>query len=304
MEKEIEMDLGENLMFALRGTFKGRLSILGEHISPPRVAERLRSNVYLISYPKTGRTWLRMLMKTALHQHLGIRENDPLEFNELTKVDSRIPRISVVHDDEPHWKKPSELTQNKAKWYNDKKVILLVRDPRDTMVSLYIQMTKRWKVFTDTDKTINEFIWQEKGALKSMIRYYNIWADNREVPKDLLMIRYEDIHSQPLECLKESIEFIGVGDVHEDTFDKAIETNRLEKLKKREASGEFTTHRLQPGVKNDPESMKMRKGKVGGYHEYLSNDESLKIRDYTYEHLDPWYGYQELIDKELKREVN
>ena len=298
------MGLGQSLMFTLRGAFKGKLSILGEHISPPRVIERLRSDLYLVSYPKTGRTWLRMLMKTALHKHLGVPVKDPLEFHELTEKDERIPRISVVHDDEPHWKKTHELTSDKSKWYRNKKVILLIRDPRDTMVSLYIQMTKRWKVFTESEKTINEFIWQETGALKSMIEYYNIWAQNRDIPKDLLMIRYEDIHSQTLQKLRESIEFLGVNDTPNDTLNEAIEFNRLEKLKKREASGEFNTKRLKPGSKDDPESMKVRKGKVGGYQEYLSYDEACKIRDYTYEHLDPWYGYKALIENELKRENN
>jgi len=237
-------------------------------------------------------------MKSALHKHLNVEIGDPLEFDELTESDERIPRISVVHDDEPHWKKPYQLTRDKSKWYAGKKVVLLVRDPRDTMVSLYIQMTKRWKVFTESEKTMNDFVWQETGSLKSMIEYYNIWAENRSVPEGLLMIRYEDIHSQPLQKLRESIEFLGVKDISDASLSEAIEANRLERLKKREASGEFSSPRLRPGLKDDPESMKVRKGKVGGFSDYLSDDESKRIRDYTFAHLDPWYGYQGSIEDE------
>ena len=287
-------------MYRIRGIFKGRLSILGEYISPPRVLERMRSDLYIISYPKTGRTWLRMLMKQALHQHLGIPIKDPLEFHELTNYDNRLPRISVAHDDEPHWKKPSELTTNKKRWYRNKKVILVIRDPRDTMVSLYIQMTRRWKVFTPSDKSMNDYIWQERGALKTMIRYYNIWAENKEIPADLLLVKYEDLHERPLQCLRKCIEFLGIYDISDETLMSAIEENKLEKLKKREASGEFTSKRLRPGFKGDPESMKMRKGKIGGYEDYLTPKQGDAVLEYTSQNLDPWYGYRELVVTERK----
>lgn len=283
----------------LRGFFHSRVSILSEYIYPPRVRERRRAELYIISYPKTGRTWLRMMLKSALHQHLDVPQTDPLEFCELTQADPRIPRISVVHDDEPHWKKPDQLTMDKHPWYGGKRVILIIRDPRDTMVSLYLQMTRRWRVFIERQKSLHEFIWQERGALHSMIRYYNIWADNRHVPDGLLLVRYEDLHREPVGQLQRALQFLGVAEVPQATIEAAIEENRIERVRAREQTSEYDTHRLQPGIVGDPESLKTRRGKIGGYVDYLGRADIEAISRFTRDQLDPWYGYRELMEQSL-----
>ena len=40
-------------------------------------------------------------------------------------------------------------------------------------------------------------------------------------------------------------------------------------MKKLEAAGAFDSKILKPGNVTDPESFKVRRGKVGGYREYL-----------------------------------
>lgn len=278
------------LITRLRGFFKPRLSILGEMISPLQWLANRRAKVFIISYPKTGRTWLRMLLKSALEEYTGIKASDPLELHELSNADPRIPRLRVIHDDEPHWKTPKQLRRNKAK-YKNKKVILLIRDPRDTMVSLYLQMTKRWRVFLPEWKTREAYIWQERGALQSMIAYYNIWAQSRHLPGGLLLIRYEDIHANTATVLKKILAFMGINDISDAAIAKAIEQNQIEHIRAREQAGEFKTKRLQPGIQGDAESLKARKGKVGGWREYLSDSEGQKIAAYAAANLDPWYGY-------------
>lgn len=274
----------------IRGIFKGRLSVIGETISPLQWVQNRRAQVFIVSYPKTGRTWVRMLLKTALENYTGVKATDPLEFHELSDADARVPRIRVIHDDEPHWKVPSQLRRNKAK-YGGKKVVLLIRDPRDTMVSLYLQMTKRWRVFLPEWKSIDTFIWQDRGALKSMVAYYNIWAESRNLPGDLMLIRYEDIHADPKTVLRQLLAFIGIGAVDDRLIADAVEQNRIDRVREREAAGEFETKRLQPGIAGDPESLKARKGKVGGWSEYISDAEAARIADYAAQYLDPWFGY-------------
>lgn len=280
----------------LRGVFQPRLSILAEYIYPPRVLERRRAELCVVSYPKTGRTWLRMMLKSALHQHLGVPRTDPLEFHELTRADARVPRIAVVHDDEPHWKKPDQLTTNKRPWYGDKRVLLVIRDPRDTMVSLYFQMARRWRVFPESEKSLSEFIWQERGALKSMIRYYNIWAENRRVPAGLCLVRYEGLQQKPIEEIQRALRFIGIADIPRATLAAAVEENRIERIRLQEQAHEYGTRRLRPGIAGDPESFKARRGKVRGFVDYLDRADIEKISRLIRDELDPWYGYKELVE--------
>lgn len=277
----------------LRGVWKPRLSILGEMISPWQHWQNYRAAAFIISYPKTGRTWLRMLIKSALEIHTGITCSDPLETHEISDRDPRVPRLRVIHDDEPHWKRPDQLRRNKSK-YRNKRVVLLVRDPRDTMVSLYLQMTKRWKVFKPEWKDIDTFIWQERGALRSMIAYYNIWAQSRSLPGALMLVRYEDIHADPPATLDRVLTFLGVTGVHVETLHAAVEANTIARVRAKEQAGVFASKRLRPGIAGDPESFKARRGEVGGYLQYLTHEQAARIAAYTTSHLDPWYGYGDL----------
>ena len=57
-----------------------------------------------------------------------------------------------------------------------------------------------------------------------------------------------------------------------------------------EAAGAFDSKILRPGDVRDPESFKVRRGKVGGYREYLSvEDQEYAAAALT--QLDPRFGY-------------
>jgi len=64
----------------------------------------------------------------------------------------------------------------------------------------------------------------------------------------------------------------------------------FENMKKMEAAGAFDSKILQPGDVRDPESFKVRRGKVGGYREYLSSDDQAYAAD-ALTKLDPRFGY-------------
>src|SRR3954470_16339839 len=103
-----------------------------------------RADVCLISYPKSGRTWLRLLVGEAIDAHfdLGATPTMRLEVWPLRELREGVPAVFVYHDDLPQQKTPDELHASKSK-YRHKKVIFLARDPRDVMVSQYFHRTKR-----------------------------------------------------------------------------------------------------------------------------------------------------------------
>ncbi len=160
-------------------------------------------------------------------------------------------------------------------------------------------MTRRWRVFTEQEKSLHDFLWQERGALKSMIRYYNLWARNRQVPAGLLLVRYEDLHRNPPEELQRALEFVGVADVPPATLQAAVEENRIERVRAREQTFEYRTRRLRPGIPGDGESFKARRGEVGGFADYLDPADVEAVSRFTRDHLDPWYGYRESMEQIL-----
>ena len=104
-------------------------------------------NTYIISYPKSGRTWLRALIGKYLSKKHNLPNKKLLETEYITKV-SNIPIARFTHDG-AEWTQGNplklllhieyyNLPKNKSK-YKNKNVILLQRDIKDTVVSAYFQ---------------------------------------------------------------------------------------------------------------------------------------------------------------------
>lgn len=227
-------------------------------------------NVYLVSYPKCGRTWLRLLMISALRRQFGL-QNVPhtLELPELTKGAPDLPRIIVTHGGSPHLATPDQIATNPQS-YKNSKVVLLVRDPRDAIVSLYFHM--KYRCHADVG-CLREFILERKGGIDTLIEFFNQWETNRSIPKAFLLVRYEHLHTRPMKELRRLFDFLGVTNMDEGSLRYAIEESSFTKMRKLERSDALGCDKLRPGDVDVVDSYKTRRGHVGGFVDYLSGSE-------------------------------
>jgi hypothetical protein len=195
--------------------------------------------------------------------------------------------------------------------YRHQKILLLVRDPRDILVSSFFEKTKR-KPAKRSEKprfsgTINEFVWQDIGGIDTIISFYNNWLKNRDIPDEFKLIRYEDLRKNTRETFIDVLNYIGLSDIDEKHLDEVLELGKIEKMRKMEAQSArgahnsrrtdpniesaFMTRAFQPSDPNDPETFKVRKGKIGGYVDYLGKDEIAYLDKKISEGLDPEFGY-------------
>jgi hypothetical protein len=216
----------------------------------------------LVSFPKSGRTWLRVMLDAA-----GLSIDYTHDFS--------------GHRGQRHF---SELGGDKS-GYQDRRVIFLVRDPRDVVVSGYFQATKRLGVY---EGPISEFIRDPKHGIEKIVIFNSEWLAAAKVPQDFCLIQYEEMHARLSEVLERVIRFANPSHAMPDLA-KIIEIGRFENMREKETSGEFAKAYggiLEPGDITDPESFKCRKGKVGGYDEYLSADDiaycDQVMRDHRY----------------------
>lgn len=248
-----------------------------------------RADVVVVSYPKAGRTWLRALLGAAFRDHHGL----PADAHQLLDLAAGrplprpVPRVKFKHDDGPQLKRPQELVADKSE-YRDTRVIFLARDLRDLAVSAYFQMTRRERRFAGD---LDAFLRGPRGGLDTMIRFFNIWAENREIPADLMLIRYEDLHRNPRGELLRVLSFCGLPEVSDATLDRAVDAASFDRMRDLEAGGGVASGRLQPADRNDPESFKTRRGQVGGFREYLSADQASWVEGRMRRELSPWFGY-------------
>jgi len=176
----------------------------------------------------------------------------------------------------------------------------MVRDPRDVIVSSYFEMKNRGVLFGDNphekrkavfEGTLSEFIQRKEGGFDTIIKYYNIWAENQHVPKGFLLVRYEDLKTKPIEGLRRILNFLGLSEVSEEIIQDATDFASFDNMRKMESEGKFQDDMLKPADKTNPDTYKTRIGKVRGYLDYLSEKEIAILDQKLSTQLSNTYGY-------------
>ncbi len=245
------------------------------------------SDIVILSFPKSGRTWLRVIMGKALQRHLK-SNNSLLPTLEAMATASypSIPNFLVYHGDGDINARWDSVEVSKAK-YKGKKVILLARDPKDVVVSAYFHKSKRKK--KEFNLSFSEFLRDDVGSLKTYLTFLNSWANTKEV-SDCLIVRYEEMHSDPVTVLRNVFDFAGINDISNESIATAIDFGRFDNMRKLEKSNTLGSDRLRPIDSNDESTYKTRKGEVGGFVEHFSEDD-LAYADSLIQGLNPIFGY-------------
>jgi hypothetical protein len=244
--------------------------------------------IYLLSYPKCGRTWLRLMIGKALDEHYQLGVANPMELGHMHALRGDIPRIRVTHE---HAHKAASIETGKRR-FRDKTVVFLVRDPRDVVVSMYFEASRRTDRFAGT---IGEFIRQPVGGLDAILDYYNVWAEAANVPRRFHLVRYEDLHRTPATVLAGVLEAMQLP-VGPAALEAAIGFSKFDNMRKLETTNAFGSDRLKPADAADAESFKTRKGKIGGYREYITADDLAYVNARIATRLSPSYGEYKLPD--------
>lgn len=234
-------------------------------------------NSFIVSYPKTGRTWLRVLIGKALCDQAHLPERRLMKTESVTAA-AGVSRTRFTHDGAAMSKQRPfhELRADKS-FYRGRKVLLLTRDIRDTLVSAYFQATKRIHVF---DGSISDFIRDERFGARKILTFYRQWHEQQNVPEAFLALRYEDLHRDTADALARTLRFLGADRIDPAILETAVRFSTFENLKKIETAHRFGSGRLAEANPADPESAKVRKGRIGGYIEYLTADDLAYIDEH------------------------
>ena len=268
-----------------------------------------RADAVVVSFGKSGRTWLRVMISRLYQQVYDLPEDVVIGFDNFHNMDRRIPRLFFTHDN--YIGDYTGHTDSKTDFY-DKKVLLLMRDPRDVAVSQFFQwrfrMRPEKKLLNDylpdgDDSPIYDFVLHDGGGLPKIIDFMNIWAREMNKIRALDVVRYEDMRSQPFETLTRVARFL---DIQADAarIQEAVDYASFENMKNKEANHSFRMSggRMAPGDQSNPDSYKTRRAKVGGYRDYFDDDQIAAIDALVTETLDPVYGYGASDPVEAKAE--
>jgi hypothetical protein len=228
------------------------------------------AEVYIISYPKAGRTWLRALLGKAVCLRAGLPDDLVLQTLKVTTLAGIAP-TRFIHEHAGLVRRlPWRRLPTSKREFRGKRVLLLTRDIRDVLVSSYFHATRRNAVFAGS---MSAFVRSEVFGARKVAEFYRIWQVNQHLPRAFLLMRYEDLHADAAASLTRALDFIGARDTGRAIIDAAVTFATFDNLQRLEREGRLEDRRLRPANARDPDSYKVRRGRVAGYADYLDDDD-------------------------------
>jgi hypothetical protein len=257
-----------------------------------------QADVAVVSFAKSGRTWLRVMLSHLFQLKYGLPEDVLIERDNLHRMNPAVPIFLFTQGSYIEDVRPIGAPRSP---YHDKRLVFLARHPADTAVSYYFHnmnrinpLKKDVKRLPDDlgDTPLFDFVTNEAWGMPAIVRYLNGWAEALDRHPRHLLVRYEDLRRDPKPQLQLIARFMGES-FDEATYDDAIALASFERLQQKERANFFNNQRLRPRDASNVESFKVRRGKVGGYRDYLNGREIAWIDQQIAAGLSPIYGYGE-----------
>ena len=219
-------------------------------------------DTFLVSYPRSGNTWTRFLIANLVYPNVdvsfaNIERLIPDTSSQSSRALRRTPRPRII--------KTHEYFDHRCR-----KIICIVRDPRDVVLSYY-DFQRKYRHIQDgypMQSYVNDFV---SGNLNS--RDWGTWGENvaswfytRGKTKDFLLLRYENMMEDPVRELARTATFLGV-DSDPARIEQAVQRSsaeRMREMEKRESKDWVATKKHRQDIPF------VRVAKSGGWKEKLA----------------------------------
>ncbi|KAI4491865.1 hypothetical protein M0804_003257 [Polistes exclamans] len=257
-------------------------------------------DVWIVSHPRTGSHWVQEMVwcigsnfdYEASKTLLMIR-NPLLEGSALVVTGNFVDWFSklgdsvenVINASRPRYIKthlpwdllPTDIHLKKPK------IIYITRNPKDTCVSFYHYC----KIFHNIKGSFEDFAELFMNENAPMGPFWNhvlpFW--NARKQDNILFLKYEDLKKDQVEIIKKTTKFLD----KTITNEQIIELSEHLKFSKMAANPAVNLEQIlkQKGAdENDPNAKFIRKGKVGDWKNYMSEDLSIKFDNWMKKHLE------------------
>src|SRR5438876_8665984 len=208
-----------------------------------RARELSGGDAIVISVPKSGRTWVR----TFLCAYFCKRAGRPFTLRPDHYHEPGIPRLIFSHDFAEQRMKARLWDRIRGKYLVPArelaraKVILLVRDPRDAFVSLYMQLVHRTRETPQSlkQKSAGDLLRDRRYGIMSIIKTMNNWFAEFGRRKNFTLLHYESLRAAPEQNFRNLLSTLGENEPDPEAFHYALEFSDFAKLQRLEVAGVF-----------------------------------------------------------------
>ena len=174
-------------------------------------------DTYLVSYPRSGNTWIRYLIANIV---------SPEKKWHLNNISEVVP--DIYENDITKYKRPRIIKSHEPYQKEYPKVIYLYRDGRDLSISYY----HLYQTAYDYTGSFTDFL----NDMLSGNVYYGSWQEHihswmfRKHAIPFLAVQYENLCEKPVHVMQEISNFIGLN-TDEKLISAAITNSTFEKQK-------------------------------------------------------------------------
>ena len=231
----------------IKGHLKYRLKrLLGRN--QPFMPEEIRSDdVFVVSYPKSGNTWVRFLLANALYPDAEV------DFHTIHELIPEVGQEELRRDALPSHRLLKSHAPYRAVY---PRVIYILRDGRDVYTSYYHYK----QLDLDTETTFEDFLsgrhWPTRWA-----EHVRGWMRAAAVRDNILVVRFEDLKEDSVRELRRMVSFLDRGAIPESQLQDAAEAYIYQNMRRLEK---------ERGRKYEKVERFMRKGKAGNWEEMFT----------------------------------
>jgi hypothetical protein len=216
-------------------------------------------DTFLVSYPKSGNTWVRFLLANLIYP------NEEVGFSNINRL---LPSPDVLSRRFlQKLPRPRILKSHQPYDLRFRKVIYLVRDPRDVVISEYHFSLKKRYIGSEVslEQFAERFVAGETSAYGSWWEHAASWIAARQGDRNFILARYEDLLADPIVETGKIAVFLGI-DSSPERLRLAVERSSADRMRNLEKQ-QFDQW---SGTKNTRAEIPfVRAAKAGGWKESL-----------------------------------
>jgi Sulfotransferase domain len=252
---------------------------LGLHI-PHRSLVLLPDDIFLVSFPKSGNTWTRFLLANLRF---------PDEPATWANIDRLVPDpTGTTKRDFDRMPRPRIIKSHECFDPRYPRVVYIVRDPRDVVVSQYHYHRKLRKIADDSpiEKFVTRFLAGETCPHGSWGQNVATWLYTSEGSPRFLLLRYEDLLADAARELAKVVEFLHLS-ASPEHIAQAVERSSADRMRKLEQAQK--EHTLFKGSRKDLSFV--RAAGSGGWRKDLPAPQVARM-EAAWGHLMQHLGYE------------
>ncbi len=223
-------------------------------------------NIYLVSFPKSGNTWVSFLIANTINSYLNLK----MEVN-FFNIHFFVPEISDYAPPSIEYYPFRKIVKSHNSFTKDYRYIfMLIRNPADVMISYFHYL----KNLNQYNKGISSFIRDEKYGIKAWCKHTESWLNESLPSQRLHIFFYEDFRQNPEKELRKMFNLMGFN-IMPKILEEAVEKSDFSNMKKLEqTTGSYS-------MKKYEKFAFVRKGKITNGEELSSADREF-IKEATY----------------------